>query len=364
MQQTKNRSSQHKGQVGVSSRSKLLRGAGLFLFMALVICFESAGQGQFRGDLRTVSNAGTTTSIKTKDFSPEQAFATPDLSKFENCTTTWVPPPPKSEWNTKPLWLPSVGVSGSADHSGRGDLLKPIINAVTGLHAGNKAYINSKRGLRHCHGQDETAACSVGGGINPEKQTKSFHEAVIYVIRNYRDAFPADYFDKDIKYRGKTEQTDEEVWRMVRDTWFDNSSVQNWIWGPLWWIQAEYYHIGMYVQYEKLLNVETGPLVVERLAQQFEAAGFNRAPQQDIPCIWYHAVKDEWTRQRNFYKYMPGYTPSQIQMFLANLKQGMRDAAASNDTELETIFKDYFSDTELLTRVDRPWTNTSAINGS
>ena len=83
----------------------------------------------------------------------------------------------------------------------------------------------------------------MGGKVYPDipRQTNQvFARISHYVIRNYWDAFPAEYFDKDFKDWGKVEQTNEEVWRMVHNTWFDNGSVQNWICPPLWWKQAEY----------------------------------------------------------------------------------------------------------------------------
>lgn len=55
----------------------------------------------------------------------EKAF-----EKYDSCTVSFVPPPAKKTWDTKPLWLPSFPGSGCSNPAGKGDIFKPLINAI------------------------------------------------------------------------------------------------------------------------------------------------------------------------------------------------------------------------------------------
>jgi hypothetical protein len=84
---------------------------------------------------------------------------------LQNCTLTFIAPPPRrkeNEWRT-PLWVPSYPASGSASPSRQGDIVKEIIEKVTGLQGGVKNYHASMRKqLKRCKGISETVACSQG----------------------------------------------------------------------------------------------------------------------------------------------------------------------------------------------------------
>jgi len=283
------------------------------------------------------------------------------LSAFEKCSSALKqlsPVRPKEEWK-KPLWLPAFPGSGSTtvakDGEGSGNIGVQLINGITGLKMGAKNYHALRKNvLKRCLSTtDETAACTNSHPlvpINPEKQRQNFHPNVILFIRNFKSAFPAGYNDKNIAYRGLEGQFKEEDWRKVRDEWIEKS-FQDWKTVVLEWKQMDGYKIGMYVPYEKMLNPGTGPALTSRLAKQFQQAGFSVPPDQEMDCLWYQTVNDEWSRLKAFYKFIPGYTEQQRDFLIRELDAFRKEVV--DDTELVDILNEYYIDVRDNTRIDR-----------
>jgi hypothetical protein len=276
--------------------------------------------------------------------------------KYESCSIVWKPPAPRtkeSEWR-KPLWVPSFPASGSSSTSKKGDVVKVLINSVTGLGiGGTKNYhMSMRKKLRRCKGVSETAACSQGHPyvpVGPEKQTANFASPVVFVLRNIAAAFPAHHTDKGMAYHGAKGQAPENEWRQVRDQHL-KGAVNNWKEMILWWKQADYYQIALYVPFEHLLDPTMGPALVQRLAGLFQNAGFDVAPAPDLPCLWYQAAKPEWARQHALLEYVPGYTKEQRDFLLQELKDFQK--LVQGDDDLVAILEEYYAQIRDHTRLD------------
>ena len=120
-----------KKQVPVSKISRL---GGVLCFIALYMVLTSASGKTTRMEsptstvgLRTKLKESKTTNINFMDeyLAFEKAF-----EKYDNCVVSYVPPTAKAEWDTKPLWLTAFPGSGTTGASGKGDIFKPLINAM------------------------------------------------------------------------------------------------------------------------------------------------------------------------------------------------------------------------------------------
>ena len=208
-------------------------------------------------------------------------------TKYGNCSVSFSPLPPRkeAEWR-KPLWVPSFPGSGSASPSKKGDVVKELIDSLTGLKQGTKNYHTSMRGgkLKRCRGISETAGCSNGHpyvGVGPEKQTENFRSEVIFVIRNLADAIPALHTEKHIAYHNGKGQAPEHQWKKVRDEYL-TGNVQSWMEMIQWWHNADYYQVALYLPFEWLLSPTKGPETAQRLAQVYRKAGFDVAPDEGV----------------------------------------------------------------------------------
>jgi hypothetical protein len=329
----------------VRTGALLLCGFAVYFYVG----FKSPSEGN--AVMSTNSNSQQASASKTKSGRIEA------MQKYENCSISFVPPPSRKEadWR-KPLWVPSFPGSGSSSPSKKGDVVKVMIDAFTGLKAGTKNYhMSMKNRLRRCHGVSETAACTQGHPyvpVGPEKQTENFQSPVVFVIRNIATSFPTSHTDKGIAYHGATGQAPEDQWKQVRDQYLKRS-ITTWREMIRWWRNADYYKVAIYVPYEKLIDAEAGPPVVQRLADQFKAAGFDVAPTQDISCIWYQAIKLEWARQDELMDYVPGYTMDQRDLILKELEELTMEV--QDDKELTQILKEYHAEVLENTRLDTPW---------
>ena len=278
-------------------------------------------------------------------------------AQYANCTVSFVPPQPRlqeSEWR-KPLWVPSFPASGSASPSKKGDLTKQLIDTITGLKQGTKNYHMSMKGgkLRRCKGISETAACTQGHPyvpVGPESQTANFQPWVVFAIRNFATAFPASHTDKNIAYHNAKGQASEEEWRKVRDQYLE-SSMESWRAMIRWWQTAEYYQIALYLPFEWLLSPTKGPGVVQELARVYERAGFQVAPSNDIPCIWYQVASQEWQRQEALYEYIPGYTLEQRNFIVRQFEEQINET--SHDPTLTSLLEEYKVDVLRNTILDQ-----------
>lgn len=130
-----------------------------------------------------------------------------------------------------------------------------------------------------------------------------------------------------------------------------------------WWNSADYYKIATYVPYERLLNPETGPAIVQKLADALAESGFEVAPKEDIPCIWFRVTSNEIERQKALQVYTPGFTPEQRKFLLAELEsliQSFSTTKSSRNKELVSILEGYRDEVQFKMRIDKPSANSAA----
>ena len=277
----------------------------------------------------------------------------PRVIELQNCTVSFNAP---ANMSFPPIWMPSFPASGAASASKKGDLLKPIVDKLTGWASGSKNYhMSIKNKLKRCHAVNTpTAVCTNGHpmtAIGPQKQTSNFHRKVIMVVRNFYTAYPAFVQDKAFAYHGAKEQVPKEEWISSRDEW-TKSSFETWkSFFVEWKTMNDYYDIGTYVVYEKLVNPDVGISVVERLAEQLKQAGLEIAPAEQIPCIWYQSVEPEYRRLESFYKYNPAYTPEQREYFITEMYKLIQDMNGE-DEELVLILQEYVEEIRSYMPID------------
>jgi hypothetical protein len=290
-----------------------------------------------------LATSGSNSKVRFKNITVEETFTSPDLSRFENCTISFVKPSTVN-WSAKPLLFPSA--NGFND--------KTVISLLTG-GLSSRNWHASRKGLKHCiAGAGETAACVNSHplvDIKPERQTGSYDSRVLLGIRNPFTDFPASINERAIKYGGAQGQVTENHWRSTRDSWF-NVSVDRWMNAIRTWNSMSYYTIGTYVPYEHWLDPDRGPAVIQQIADTLGAAGFSVAPPHDIPCIWYLSTKAKYVADKEFFKYVPGYTVEQREYALAKLERFMEETA--DDPVLLPILKEYHADVRDNTRIDIP----------
>jgi hypothetical protein len=257
--------------------NNVFRAVGCTL-LGLVIYFMALGHSQIHPPLDHIAAQTLTSKI----------LMAPDLTHLENCTVSFVLPL-NTKIPDKPLWMPSFPASGAASASKQGDIMKPIVNALSGLNAGSKNYHMSMRNrLKRCKAlagiSNPTAVCTNGHPMTPivpESQTQEFDSRVIFVIRNFRDVYPAFHNDKAIAYHGAKGQVDQDEWRKFRDQYL-SASFEEWKNTIMTWRSMEYYRIGMYLPFETILDPQKGPSLLQRLGEQFAAAGFVVSLQYDM----------------------------------------------------------------------------------
>ena len=290
--------------------------------------------------------------VLTKTMTFAEYLRHPRVVGLQNCTVAFQAPP---DMEFLPIWMPSFPASGAASASKKGDLLKPIVDKLTGWSAGSKNYHMSIRNkLRRCHAVNTpTAVCSNGHpltAVGPQNQVNKFHRNYIMVVRNFITLFPAMMQDKAFAYHGAQKQVPNDEWKRFRDEW-TKSSFATWKSFFSEW-RGMVYEKAMYVVYEKLLHPDTGIAHVQRLAGVLREAGLHVAPAEDIPCIWYQAVAPEYRRLQEFYAYEPGYTEELQQFFRAQMEQLMAETKAAGDEELVAILTEYLHDYDTM-KIDR-----------
>jgi len=206
--------------------------------------------------------------------------------------------------------------------------------------------------LKRCYGISETAACSQGHPyvpVNPETQTNNFQSPVIFVIRNVAYEFPATMTDKAMAYHGGAGQISQENWKNARSEWLEGS-ITAWKDMIRWWKNADYYQIVLYLPFEHMLDAERGPKLVARLADVYRSAGFDVAPEADLPCLWYQSVYKEWERQSKLTSYVPAYTESQKNLLVNEMASLIEEFA--KDHALSSILKEYYQEIRDNLKVD------------
>ena len=291
---------------------------------------------------------------------PPPMYDLPNLdsvtSKYENCQVQWTPPPPKSEWTTKPLWLPASPGSGSNSPNGKGDIFKPLIQGITGMDHGVKFYHASSKTLKRCKGVDETVACSNSHpvvDINPDSRSEDFHDKYILILRNMATMFHTNFNEKQEAYHNAKGQTPVEDWRKFRDQWY-KGVPEGYVSLIRTWKNLQHYDVGTYVQYEEMMDPKRGPQAMTRLANLLQASGFDVAPQEDLSCIWYQTIKPEYDRLKEYKQYTYGYTQEQVDFFVEGLTKFQEEETIKDDKALASILQEYIHAIQENTYIDIP----------
>lgn len=289
----------------------------------------------------------------------QQFIPIPDL---EECVISFQPPAARTEesdWRL-PLWVPSYPSSGASNPTNKGDMVREMIGLLTGLpRKPVKNYHMSIRGkLKRCKGMSETVACTQGHpliDIKPHEQTQNFQPHVIMPIRNFATAFPASLTDKNIAYHQGTKQTTIDEWRSTRDEHM-KGSFESWKTMILWWKQAEYYQIALYLPFEDVFWREngSGAEIVKELSDVLRTKGGFESTNShdDLKCIWYRIYKDEWHRQQSIMEYIPPYTQEQQQWMMDEMKKFQSHDQVSDDPELVALLDRYIAQIAQFTPLD------------
>jgi hypothetical protein len=273
----------------------------------------------------------------------------PDLSSFENCVISFVKPTARNT-SAKPLLFPSTnGFSFRNGFLWYGFDHQTVLRLLTG-GLPSPRWGNSRKG-EHCTARAGAVAACVNGhaGAGVSRNTAAFNSRILLGIRNPFTAFPASVHEKLRLHHGATGQVTENEWRDWRNSWL-NITIDEWTTKIRNWETMSYYTIGTYVPYEHWLDPDRGPAVIQRIADILRQAGFSVAPPQDIPCIWYHSIKDKYVADIEFFKYVPGYTVEQRDYVLAKLQMFMEEMA--DESVLLPILKEYYADVQNNTRID------------
>jgi hypothetical protein len=295
---------------------------------------------------RHSSSAGYPTRVK---------FSSLHLEDFDHCqnvqfnvTSSTEHPQPNATTATttaKPIWFvtPPNHISENT--------YRTLINTMTGTSFGGKSYITSIRGqLKHCIGKGPTVTCLASSDNSQSANAKhgTFHDKYILLVRNPMTGFPAGYNLKSQKYRGLKGQNSIQEWRSVRDKW-GMTAVQALTDVIVQW-NATRYDVGMYLMYEDLYRVDRSLQVMKDFRRFLLEAGFQVVSEDDLPCVWYHAIGKETIAQ--FYStgyeygdYIPGYLPQHKERMLEDLAQFRRNVV-EKDSKLDAILDRYMKDIE------------------
>merc|ERR1712007_290303 len=179
----------------------------------------------------------------------------------------------------------------------------------------------------------------------PERFASLFDRKIVYAIRNPMTTLPAYHNWKAIKYYRQKGQVAENDWRMYRDK-FLKGLLEQWKKQLRAW-KGMSYSIGMYLPYERIMNVHTGPALLQRFATLLRDAGFTTANNDDIPCVLHKSLGKQ--RLETFHKYgyeytdyFPGYTEAQHARLLHEMTDFMEEN--KDDAELVEILKGYHAD--------------------
>ena len=279
--------------------------------------------------------ASSTTSNRSSSSSPSSLD---DLATL-NCTHM---PPPHNNFTGKPIWVPGYPGSGS-------EMLGALVTAATGLGGHDYYYHNACRnGPATCKTHWPTVDYR-NSSSEPAQDKEHFADRYIVLVRNPRHALPS-YFnwiwETNNGVQGHSKQAPKEDWIKWRDDSFA-AEIDNWKSLFLLW-QKQPFERAMYLPYEALTNMDSGPHLFGQVAAEMRNTGVTVAPNSDLACLWYSVVKGQTAErtQRARHTYVPAYTVQQQALFLEML-DSLRQTSLfqnNNDTELVEILEGYYED--------------------
>jgi len=310
------------------------------------------GNGEI-GSLEGVGRLDNKVEYKEEIAAKEKANI--DFVDWEKCDAkfngTFAPKGDNGKWNTKPMFLAGYPDSFLNTHA--------IFTALTNNPWATRSIFNSKKGqFSHCIATHyPTVACTVGMGLR--RNNGNYDSKVILAIRNPKYAFPSFGTSKAQHYHGLVGQEDIASWRGSRDMWFEQN-MNEWVTVINSYQESKEYEIAYYFNYDSWVKVDTGPQMMQELADLLKSRGFNVAPDKDIPCLWYQSVGKDVIEHYidykfNYIDYVPMYTEKQQQFMLKLLsslivKYGP-DSEAPDD-KLVGILKEYYEDIRVDTRIE------------
>ena len=337
-----------------SGRGKLLRCLGFGLLLSSFYCVslirvEETALATSSSGSNSVSNSASNSGSNIISYDKVTFKGIPDLSSFENCAISFVKP---KHLNTsaKPLLFPSTsGFSfqfrQNTDYRS-GFYYHTVIDLLTG-GLPSLRWGNSRTG-QHCNARPGAVAACVNALMGVKKD--QFDSRVLLGIRNPLTAFPANINERVHKYHDPTPgQVPENVWRRWRNNALD-VTIDGWMDHIRNWGNMSHYYVETYVTYEHWLDPDRGPAVIQKIADTLRGAGFSVAPPEDFPCIWYHSIGDKYVFDKEFFKYVPGYTVEQRDSVLAKLQIFMEEMA--DNPVFLPVLKEYYADIQDNTRID------------
>ena len=187
----------------------------------------------------------------------------------------------------------------------------------------------------------------------PLEYADYFSKRVVILIRNPEDAM-ASWFNYLWEFHhffpSHTVQAPERDWIKWRDQKSHDEYTKFWKGLLHYWKNLDEYEIAMYLPYERLVNIDTGPELLSKLAAELRANGVRVAEEKDIPCLWYQVVKNrKSTTKRAAHRYTPGYTKQQKAGLLSSLAKMQQ--YYGDDAELVDILQMYVEDVQNNIRV-------------
>lgn len=191
--------------------------------------------------------------------------------------------------------------------------------------------------------------------INPETQRENFQPKAVVFVRNFATAFPASLTDKNIAYHNAEKQHIVSQYETLRDEWFEQTFGS---WSSLldWWRTSNAYDVALYVPFEDLMTTHrnTARSILQQLGMVLQEGGFEVASaDEDIDCIWYTTIREEWSRQQSIMDYIPSYTPTQQEWMVSQMQQLIQNVSqsshkeSSSDASLVGILKRYLDEMKL-----------------
>jgi hypothetical protein len=258
--------------------------------------------------------------------------------------------------NTKPIWVPGYPGSGS-------ELFRDLVQTMTGdLSAAADIYKDVAHRCRNAvtckthwpayphHAPDQYQY--------PNEKHHLFAPNVILLLRNPATALASHFNFKwetanGVKdHTAQAPQADWTVWRNARFA----RQIQNWKNMILQWHQHAYYHVSLYVPFERLVSPRGGPICAAKLADELRRAGATTSvvAAADIPCLWRTVVLDQPRKQRHqsgqHDRYEPSYTVEQQHIMVDMLHDIMfqlPDRVALNE-----ILTDYLYEIQTNLNID------------
>lgn len=249
-----------------------------------------------------------------------------------------------------PIWAPGYPGSGS-------EMLRQIISEITGGLAAEDVYQHKFS----CARPRQTVTCKTHypffnfkvpprieetRRINPKAQ--DFHSNTFLLLRNPLQALPSlcnTLHEWRESAQTHTTKAPLEMWRNWRDGNFPKRWNQ-WMQLIRYWQNnnesgGSKYNVTVYLPYEEMTSPQTGPALMEAMADELRTAGFAVQDNKHLPCQWHKVVQVKATKKRQQDKvFVPGFTRAQKETMVEGLREMVEEFAVTAP-RLAAILKGY-----------------------